>query len=756
MSSQQEPLSTGRKIVIGGLSLTGIAALTAGAAYVSLVFFRLGYKDFTNYPPHKVSPTELPNYWSHYQDDGPSRKRLLTAIGMAFGLAYVGLPLAYFTMRSPRNPNQFGEARFATAAEVMRSKLMGGRGIIIGRYKGEYLMLPDDMHIMAAAPSGSGKGTSLVIPNALHWPQSAVFLDPKGEAWRKTARYRKQHGQATFKFAPFDQKGCTHRWNPLAYVRGDELLRISDLQELSHMIWPIVDDAKGNTNFFNGKARDLFVTLGLYVMECEADGMLRTIGQMLRIASGDGRPLGEYFAALVTDREAQGKPLPYDCVLGFNRLLGNSDDTLNSIVNTFTEPLMAFADPIVDAATSGSDFDFNELRRTKMSVYVVLPFQKLKAGKLLMNIFFTQLININTQQELHEIPELKYECLLMLDEFTAPGRLPIISEGAGFIRSYGLRLFLAFQSMDYLGSEYTIPIANSIAANHRCRIIFTPGPEDAKKISEQLGTYEVSITNRSRSSGKGGNGINDATSERSRHLMLAQELRMLDPGKQIILLEGNLPILCDKARYYEDPKMQARVIEPALEVPGHDPALHAARVRKLVRTLEPTERLEVTKLEELDHDFSGLRTLDESSGPEQIGGFLDDFFEALGMPPETGGDIEEGAASAATGGDMEQGAASAGTAEDNSIEQGPSASHSNAEEPAGLWADAPPMTRTPATGIDPDTGEIIDVVSLAPIEESDQAETDNGSGGIDLSVLLEHDDHSRFTPPDGSTTEVRL
>jgi type IV secretion system protein VirD4 len=714
-------LSTSRKVVIGGLTVVSVTALTAGAAYLSLVFFRAGYKDFHNYPPHKVSPTELPAYWHHYQDDEPSRKRLLTAIGMSFGLAYVGLPVAYFTMRNPRNPNQFGEARFASAAEVMRSKLMGGKGVIIGRYKGEYLMLPDDMHVLAAAPSGSGKGTALVIPNLLHWPQSAVVLDPKGEAWAKTARYRKEHGQAVFKFDPFNERGCTHRWNPLAYVRDDELLRMSDLQQLSHMIWPVVDDAKGNTNFFNGKARDMFTTLGLYVMECEADGMLRTIGQMLRIASGDGRPLGEYFAALVTEREEQDKPLSFDCVAGFHRLLGNSDDTLNSIVNTFTEPLMAFADPIVDAATSGNDFDFDQLRRTRMSVYVVMPFHKLKAGKLLMNIFFTQLLNVNTQQELHASEDLQHEVLVMLDEFTAPGRLPIISEGAGFIRSYGLRLFLLFQSMDYLAAEYSVPIANSIAANHRCRIIFTPGPEDAKKVSEHLGTHEVTITNRSRSHGRSGAGTNDATSERSRHLMLAQELRMLDPEKEIILLEGHLPILCDKARYYKDPAMQRRIIEPALEAPSIDPQLHAARVRHLVRVLEPEERLNVTSLEQLDHDFSGLPKLDEHSGPAQISGFLDDFFVALGA--------------------IEPGANGEDNGEDNSIEPGPGG---GAEEPEGLWA---------GEQVDLDTGEIIDVSGFAPIEEP--VEDDSASAGMDLSVLLQHDSRHHFPPPPEPTAEVQ-
>jgi len=45
-------------------------------------------------------------------------------------------------------------------------------------------------HILAFAPTRSGKGVGLVIPSLLGWEGSAVIFDIKGENWDRTAGYR--------------------------------------------------------------------------------------------------------------------------------------------------------------------------------------------------------------------------------------------------------------------------------------------------------------------------------------------------------------------------------------------------------------------------------------------------------------------------------------------------------------------------------------------------------------------------------------
>jgi len=45
-------------------------------------------------------------------------------------------------------------------------------------------------HVMAFAPTRSGKGVGLVVPTLLGWTGSAVIQDIKGENWQLTAGWR--------------------------------------------------------------------------------------------------------------------------------------------------------------------------------------------------------------------------------------------------------------------------------------------------------------------------------------------------------------------------------------------------------------------------------------------------------------------------------------------------------------------------------------------------------------------------------------
>jgi type IV secretion system protein VirD4 len=55
---------------------------------------------------------------------------------------------------------------------------------------------------MLYAPTRTGKGVGVVIPNLLTWPQSLVVLDIKGENWAASAGSRAAHGQRVLLFDP--------------------------------------------------------------------------------------------------------------------------------------------------------------------------------------------------------------------------------------------------------------------------------------------------------------------------------------------------------------------------------------------------------------------------------------------------------------------------------------------------------------------------------------------------------------------------
>ena len=120
---------------------------------------------------------------------------------------------------------------------------------------------------MLSAPTRSGKGVGVVIPNLLNWPDSVVVLDIKGENYDVTAGYRARHGQAVYAFSPFDEGACSHRWNPLTAVRTSPLHRIGDLLAIGQVFFPNDGSTTSSEAFFNDQARNLFMGLGLLLLE---------------------------------------------------------------------------------------------------------------------------------------------------------------------------------------------------------------------------------------------------------------------------------------------------------------------------------------------------------------------------------------------------------------------------------------------------------------------------------------------------------
>jgi type IV secretory pathway TraG/TraD family ATPase VirD4 len=51
-------------------------------------------------------------------------------------------------------------------------------------------MLAGQQGVALAAPPRAGKGTGVVVPNALNWPGSLVCVDIKRENWTITAGFR--------------------------------------------------------------------------------------------------------------------------------------------------------------------------------------------------------------------------------------------------------------------------------------------------------------------------------------------------------------------------------------------------------------------------------------------------------------------------------------------------------------------------------------------------------------------------------------
>ena len=592
----------GRKVAALVSAVIAFIALSCAAVYLSAVLFLLLNKA----DPRQARLLSITHYWALYADDPPLRKKLIISMVVSgFGMLVV-LPAALAAAGRPRRPLH-GDARFANAGEVARAGLLGNSktpspSILVGRYRGRFLALPGQLSVMLSAPTRSGKGVGVVIPNLLTWPDSVVVLDIKGENYDITAGYRASCGQAVFAFSPFDDTARTHRWNPLTAVRTSAMHRVGDLLVIGQVFFPNDGSGTSSEAFFNDQARNLFLGLGLMLLE--SPELPRTVGELLRQSSGRGQTLTAHLKGVIEQRKMTGLPLSDECVDALQRLLSNSDNTLTSIVATMNAPLTIFVDAVVDAATSGDDFSLGDVRRRRMSIYVRIPPNRLANARPLLNLFFSQLVTLNTQQLPERDPGLKFQCLLVNDEFAAMGRVGIISSAAAFLAGYNLRLLTVVQAMSQLDAVYGDKDARTFATNHGLQILFAPREQrDADEYSAMLGQFTERATSRGRSrsfSEHSHSGTSTNESDQRRALLLPQEFKELGGERLVVIAENCKPILAEKIRYHREKVFTAR-LRPAPPVPQMDMDLQQARVQHRWRfaadELAPGETINVAALD---------------------------------------------------------------------------------------------------------------------------------------------------------------
>jgi type IV secretion system protein VirD4 len=627
---------TAAKVVFAAVAMAGLAV---AALYLTAFLFLVINK--TN--PAKARPFSVVHYWKLYSDDTTQRKRLVGAGSVSGILCLVVVPLMA-VVGARRGRELHGSARFATMSEVSAAGLMGSHGIIVGKLAKAFLVLPGQLFVLLAAPTRSGKDVGIVIPNMLHYPGSVVVNDIKGELFEKTAGFRNKCGQAVFRFAPFNEQGRSHRYNPLGYVRNDPRYRVADLLSIGQVLYPNDGQATGSEGFFNDQARNLFLALGLYLLD--TPGLPRTIGQLLRVSSSVGVPLKDYLQRLMAERQQSDKRLEPDTLEALSRFLSNPDNTLGSILSTFNAPLTVFADPLVDAAMSANDFLLTDLRRRPMSVYIEIPAKRLRDARLLLNLLFTQVVYLNTDELPEKNPELKVECLLVMNEFTALGRVSILADSIGYIAGYGLRMLTVIQSMSQLAGVYGDKQARNFATNHALRILYAPQEQaDAKEYSEMLGTLTEKSQSRSRNvshgSRGGGSSQGTSTSDQRRMLMLPQELRELGADREIVMYEKCKPVLADKIRYYEDPVFTSRLLAPP-QIPPLDWRVHRARAEGRVRLITEDEAGSVD-LRRLTHSVADLPAISNDASDDEISRFVEAYFARLETAPlPTAADSDSG------------------------------------------------------------------------------------------------------------------
>ncbi len=546
-------------------SLTGSMAVYAGWNKTSNIIKKLGIKESTVYFGKFYG--QLFTYYVEHKDvlDEASKKKLKKTLFLPTGIGAMVLAVLIFIFRAPlldfrpfSQPEKLhGDAKWAGERDIIKAGLRKKKGLILGVTGRGYLIAEGFQHVLLFAPTGSGKGVGFVIPNLLFWEDSVICHDIKLENYELTSGYRKKMGQNVYLWNAASPRGHTHCYNPLDWVAAELGQRVDDVQKIANLLLP-------EQEFWNNEARSLFVGVALYLLSVPEK--ITSFGEVVRTLKSDDVV---YNLAVVLD--TLGKQIHPVAYMNIAAFLQKADKERSGVTSTLNSGLELWANPLIDAATAKSDFDFNKFKTEKSTVYVGLTPDNIDRLKPLMQIFYQQAAQIMTKHMPKK--EETVGVLMMMDEFPTLGEMVLFKQGIAYFRGYKVRLFLIIQDIEQLKDIYEEAGMNSFMANATFRITFAANTySTAEMISQLIGNKTVKQISRNAPVFLDLNPASRSKhlSETQRALLLPQEVINLPRDQQIILVESQPPIKTRKILYYKDSFFTKRLL-PMSEVPLQTP-----------------------------------------------------------------------------------------------------------------------------------------------------------------------------------------
>lgn len=459
-------------LVVGALAVAALL-IAALSAVIALAGLRRLSDD--------IDALRVPAWFWHFREDPLVQRWLKVGLLSSTGLMLVTTIGITGRLRRPLH----GASRWANEAEIRRGGLRAETGIVLGWKGSQPLVFGGSEHVMLYAPTRTGKGVGVVIPNLLTWPDSVVVLDVKRENWDATAGFRAAHGQEVFLFDPLDPEGRTARFNPFGHIdHADPIAVLDELQRIATMLFPLPPHTDP---FWTESARTGFVGVGAY-LAATPERPFTLGGLYAELTRGDPRTR---FPAIVKDRTERGEPLSAGCVRALNDFCASSDNTFAGVRQTLTSRLSLWLNPRVCAATAASDFNLAALRSRRTSIYLAASPDNLSRVAPLYSLLFQQLLD-RSCRERPDAQRHPFQVLVLLDEFARLGHAEVVAKGFAYVAGYGLRLLPVLQSPAQLRAEYGPDVTEEILSNCAVELAFAPKElRLANELSERLGYTTV-------------------------------------------------------------------------------------------------------------------------------------------------------------------------------------------------------------------------------------------------------------------------
>ena len=329
-----------------------------------------------------------------------------------------------------------------------------------------YSTLNTDKHLLSIAPTRTGKGRGLILPNLLHMPNHSVFvIDPKGENALVTAKFRRDVlGNDVVIFNPyriyeneFNELGFTQfqRFNPLADLSPDSP---DFADEVANIAEALIYEESGGDSHWVQAARGYveFLIMFLVTDPDEIKNKTVTLGRLRQIIAGGYSGLIDKPKPKLENSEPEESILerannsPYHLVQdNAGRYAFGAAEVHSLIATAETQTRIFKSSEICWALEGESSFDFEQLKNRKTSVYLILP-----SMYLITKARYLRLVLLMAMSQFMRSEKGPHQVVMMLDEFANLGALNVIANGYGLIAGHGVTLWSFVQNLTQLQHLY--------------------------------------------------------------------------------------------------------------------------------------------------------------------------------------------------------------------------------------------------------------------------------------------------------------
>jgi type IV secretion system protein VirD4 len=337
-------------------------------------------------------------------------------------------------------------------------------------------------HLITIAPTGAGKGRSAIIPNLLRCNATTIVLDPKGEFYHTTHRYRELMGHRVVRLDPFGSIDAnSDALNPLDIFDLAKADVETDAQTLASMLSSGLRFSKDP--FWDCAACGLISGVIAYLAGTPGvEKKDRNLGKVCEILQGDDTV---YNLAVLLDTVGSKMPrLAYRELSSF--LQQAEKETRPSILGTALNYIKAFGSEQVGRTLQNSTFKLSDVVDSKpLTIYLVIPPDRMDSHKALIRLWVGTLLKAVLSRTYQPMKPT----LFLLDEVAQLEHFSLLEHSVAIGRGFGLCCWLFLQDLSQLQTFY--PTAWRTIINN-CAVLQTFGLQNHMACAEMAALLECS------------------------------------------------------------------------------------------------------------------------------------------------------------------------------------------------------------------------------------------------------------------------